>query len=295
MLRDEVLAVVVSFEGHDRLVDTVAALLPQVAAVHVVDNGSGEATQAVLGALARDARVTVERLATNRGIAAALNRGLAAARARDLRWLLTMDQDSVAAPDLVAAFGRALETEPALTCLAPVAEGGAYRHRTGEDRDVSYAITSGNLVRVDVAAAVAGWDEGLFIDAVDFDFCLRLRRAGHRVRRVSAARIGHRLGEPRDVPRWARPFYAMHGPARRYYQYRNFMYLAERHALRFPGFVLRLGALQLVLLPLIGLFDRAPWQSYREVIRGVAHWAARRRGPLRPAGTAGAATGAPAR
>jgi len=279
-LRDEVLAVVVSFNGGDRLRETVEALRPQVARVHVVDNGSGDETLAVLAALETAPGVTVERMGVNRGIAVALNRGVVAAQAAALPWLLTMDQDSLIDAGMIAAYARLLAAHPERECLSPTIVTGARRGAPAPDGEIAYAITSGNLVRTRVAEQVGGYDDGLFIDCVDFDFSLRLRRAGHRVYRVHDALMRHRLGEEREVPRWASRFYAMHAPARRYYQYRNFLYLAERHLLRFPGFIAKLGVGQLVLLPLIGLFDREPLRSYGAVLRGVAHWVARRAGPL---------------
>ena len=105
-LRDEVLAVVVTYNGANTLAETVRALRPQVAAVHVVDNGSSAVTLALLDELEREAGMTGERLGANMGIAEALNRGVAKARALELPWLLTMDQDSRVAPDLVEAYAR---------------------------------------------------------------------------------------------------------------------------------------------------------------------------------------------
>lgn len=278
--REDVLAVVVSYNGADRLRETVDALRSQVARTLIVDNGSGPETQAVLEALGAHAQVVVERLGVNRGIGFALNRGVAAAQAGGFAWMLTMDQDSVADAGMLEAFARAVEADPARACLTPTITTGARRGAPAPDGEVAYAITSGNIVRVDLVADVGGYDEGLFIDCVDFDFCLRLRRRGHRVYRVDDARLRHRLGEAREVPRWAARFYAMHAPARRYYQFRNFLYLAERHLLAFPGFIAKLGVLQLMLVPLIGMFDREPLRSYAAAARGVAHWALRRTGPM---------------
>jgi rhamnosyltransferase len=280
MTRDDVLAVVVSFNGPACIAGTVERLRTQVGSVHVVDNGSAAETLRVLDALERVEGVSVERLPDNRGIAYALNCGLARARTLEVPWLLTMDQDSSVDPGLIAAYARALTTHPERVCLTPTIMTGARRGAPAADDVVAYAITSGNLVRTDVCEAVGGYDEGLFIDCVDFDFCLRLRRAGHAVHRVADAFMHHRLGEERDVPAFARRFYALHSPVRRYYMYRNYLYLAERHMLRFPGFIAKLGLGQMILLPLIGLFDTTPMRSYGAVVRGVAHWVTRRRGPM---------------
>lgn len=89
----------------------------------------------------------------------------------------------------------------------------------------------------------------------------------------------HRLGDAVEAPGFVRRFYALHSPVRRYYMYRNYMYLAERYLLGFPVFILKLGILQILLLPLIAFFDRSPLKSYRAIARGVWDYFVRKDGP----------------
>lgn len=278
--RDEVMAVVVSFNGGDALVRAVGALRPQVGEVLVVDNASGPASQPALDSLATKQGITVLRLAENAGLGRALNLGVAHARRRGFGWLLTMDQDSVVEPGFVAAYARAHESAPTCRSFTPEIVGeSAARGAGGEDREVAYAITSGHLVQVGAFAEAGEYDEGFFIDCIDFDFSLRLRRAGIVTRRVHGARMRHQLGEAVRVPARLRPFYARHAPARRYYMYRNYGYLARRHLRRFPGFVLKLGVLQGILTLLIAAYDVRPAESYRAVWAGVRDFLGGRTGP----------------
>lgn len=266
----EVLAVVVSYNGSRVIRETVAALRPQVGRILVVDNGSSAETGAVLDDLERN-DCTVVRLGANRGIGCALNVGVRHAREHGFTWLLTMDQDTTADTGLVEAYRHALSMDPGLVCVAP-----------GQGRPAgkaAYAITSGNCVRVSLYDAIGLYDEGFFIDCIDFDFSLRLRAAGYDVVRVPEARMRHRLGEPVVVRGiWGR-FYARHAPGRRYYMQRNYMYMAERYLLRFPGFILKLGVLQVVLAILVGFLDPHPGESYRAMLRGLRDYLARRQGP----------------
>jgi hypothetical protein len=66
--------------------------------------------------------------------------------------------------------------------------------------------------------------------------------------------------------------------------YRNYCYLAERYLLRFPGFIVKLGLLQLLLMVLIGFLDPRPMESFRAVGKGLADYLGRRRGPYPEAG-----------
>ena len=278
MTAEDVLAVVVSYNGLHKTRQTVDALRGQVRHVVIVDNGSLPESLAVLQSLEREPGITVELLGENRGIGHALNVGVRRARERGSFWLLTMDQDSVVDASLIQAYGTAVQGDAGRVCLAPsIANNG--RKREPATTVVRYAITSGNLVRVSLFDEIGLYDEGFFIDCIDFDFSLRVRRAGHAVHRVPDASMHHELGETLAVPAWLRRFYARHSPVRRYYMTRNLMYLAERYVLRFPVFIVKLGVLQLLLTLLVGFFDPSPLRSYRAMARGIRDYLARRTGP----------------
>jgi rhamnosyltransferase len=278
MTGEDVLAVVVSYNGLDRTLRTVEAVSPQVGHVLVVDNGSAAASQAWLHELDSRPGVTVDRLGANRGIGHALNRAVRYAEANGYRWLLTMDQDSVAHRAMIAAYAEAITKDPTLVCLAPsIRKNGVAS--AAHDGPIDYAITSGNLVHVDLFAEIGQYDEAFFIDCVDFDFSLRVRRAGHQVHRVARALLEHELGEAVRAPAMARRFYARHSPARRYYMYRNFLYMARRYARPFPAFIAKLTLSQALLTILVAFLDPEPLASYRAIGRGVRDYLGGRQGP----------------
>jgi rhamnosyltransferase len=273
----DVLAVVVSYNGLQKTRQNVEALRRQVRQLHIVDNGSDTESLGVLELLEREPGITVERLGENRGVGYALNRGVERAREIGCSWLLTMDQDSVVDGSFIAAFQTALEREPELVCLAPRTTSRSLK-KDAAGGEISYAITSGNLVRVSVFEQIGLYDDGFFVDCIDFDFCLRLRRAGYAVHRVPAAMMQHQLGDAVDLPKVVERIYARHSPVRRYYMYRNSLYMAERYVFKFPGFIFKLGLSQMLLLVFIGLLDSNPLASYRAIARGVWDYALRRNG-----------------
>lgn len=272
------LAVVISYNGLHQTKQAVDAVRPQVGQVHVVDNGSGAESQAVLEVLERQAGVTVERLGENLGLGCALNRGVQRARQMGCAWLLTMDQDSVAGEGMIKAYQAAIQRDPKLVSLSPRIAGSAENSHPGI-YVIGSAITSGNLVKVSVFDEVGLYDESFFIDCVDFDFCVRLRQAGYSIHRVSAAVMHHQLGTAREIPAFLRRYYSEHSPLRRYYSSRNILYMMKRYWRRFPLFVLKLGTAHVVQLVLVALYDPAPMRSYRAVARGVRDYLARRQGP----------------
>jgi rhamnosyltransferase len=179
-----------------------------------------------------------------------------------------MDQDSIVDAHFMRAYETAVGADDSLVCLAPRIIGSVHHPHEGGG-DVPYAVTSGNLVRASVFQEIGPYDAGFFIDCIDFDFCLRVRQRGHRIVRIGEALMQHQLGETATLPRPARRFYARHPPVRRYYMFRNYLYLLERHLRRFPGFTIKLGLLHGLLLTHIALYDTSPIASYRGVVRGV--------------------------
>lgn len=227
-------AIIVSYNAPEKLERTLSALRHQVTEVIVVDNGSALHFRKMLRALATRHDATLVELGENLGIGAALNRGVEKACDFNVAWILTMDQDSTLAPDFISAMTVAWKECGRPDCLTP----GFDRQRSGiqQCRPVRYAITSGNLITADLYHQVGGFDEGLFIDGVDFDFSLRVRRAGFPIVMVPSARMSHELGERQSKV----SFHTVHGPQRRYYMYRNIVLLLRRHARHHPAFMFRL-------------------------------------------------------
>lgn len=274
----DVLAVVVSYNGLQKTRQTVEALRNQVGHIHIVDNGSNRESLVMLESMELEPDITVERLGENRGVGYALNRGVQRARQMGSAWLLTMDQDSLVEGNLIEAFRVAVEQDPGRVCLAPRINSSNHR-KDVTGGAISCAITSGNLVRVTLFDEIGLYDEGFFVDGIDFDFCLRVRRAGYAVHCVPAALMQHQLGDTVDLPSGVRKYYARHSPVRRYYMSRNFMYVVERYLCGFPWFIVKLGLAHILLLVLVGFLDPKPLDSYRAVARGVWDYAVRRAGP----------------
>lgn len=267
-MSSQILAVIVSFNGLEKPVRAARRLAAQVGAVHVIDNGSGEPSRVLLASLEAEGTVTVSWLGENRGIGAALNVGARVALERGFTWLLTMDQDSLVDEGMIDAYVEALRSDPGLVCLTPrVAWNGVPAAEGGGD--VEYAITSGNLVRLDALEQVGLYDEAFFIDCVDFEISLRLRRAGHRIHRVGAAIMHHQLGESHPIPAWLARIHSWHSPVRRYYMVRNHLYLGARYFSAFPAFITRLTLLQLAQVGTVAALGKERLASLRLMLQGV--------------------------
>jgi rhamnosyltransferase len=194
-------AVVTAYHPDDRLSAVIDAALVTCADVIVVDNTPTEESSPT--EQLADTRVRVLRSGRNGGLAGALNDAVRALR-QETEAVLVLDQDSVLPAGLVSSLAAHL-ADPTIGVIAPTpvdAEDGSTYDRfspTGTglvDRDT--VITSGMLVRRTVLEAAGAFRDEFFVDWVDNDFCLRLRRNGVRIVQDMATRLPHSIGDRRE-------------------------------------------------------------------------------------------------
>jgi len=211
----------------------------------------------------------------NVGIAGALN--VAARRAIDqgFSWLLTMDQDSRFIGDGFSELRSALNLlDPKAALLGPdyLDQG----RRATRPRPVNLLIQSGTLVHLPSWQAIGPFDESLFIDGVDHDYCLRARLGGYGVYEWPQARLSHALGDLHPLPSWLFALHrhkksgiSFHKPYREYYEFRNNLWLLRRYGLAFSGWaLLRLGYLLLRLFYALSILPERR-ERLRAIGRGL--------------------------
>lgn len=230
----------------ERLRENIGHIVDQVEKLYLIDNGSDNLEE-IQSACAKDARIEIIPLGKNLGIAAALNRMLQQGEADAFDWVLTLDQDSVCAADLIAQYTPYLGWGN-LALICPYVEYIG----TGEERPadmppytyVHRCITSASLTNVAIWRAVGGFDERLFIDMVDYDYCALVREKGYKILQVNGALLHqelgakarrvtlfNKLGKLPGLGRWrdARVYVYNHSPQRTYYYARNSRYYLWRY------------------------------------------------------------------
>lgn len=195
------IACIVTYEPDlDVLTENVRAVSVQVDDVIVVDNGSSN-VDAIAEGLPEG--VDLRRLPDNAGLSRAMNIAVQQADVRGAVYVLMLDQDSVVTPQLVPMLRDVLTRDEDLALVGPDIEDrnlgvSPDGHGLGTER-VNACITSGSLMRVADWRAIGGWDEGLFVDFVDFDLCLRLRTAGRGIAIEHGVFLQHAIGQARKV------------------------------------------------------------------------------------------------
>src|SRR5271170_6708788 len=102
MSRNQVCAVIVSFQPRAEDLGNLAKVRPQVEKLVVVDNGSSAEKLRVLRRASQELNFDLIENGENLGIGAALNIGVRWAEANGSRWVALFDQDSTVTEDFIA-------------------------------------------------------------------------------------------------------------------------------------------------------------------------------------------------
>lgn len=242
-LNREICAAVITYHPGADVEEALVALRPQVGGLVVVDNCSSRDEVEHLRRLAARLDYCLIENPENLGIATALNQSIkwANVQAR-YEAILFFDQDSFVAEDFVSSMlaeyrkyrtdDRVFLVTPRIVhrrldkTFAPLDFGGKYL----------VAQTSGSLMPLSVFNECGVYRDDLFIDFVDYEFCLRSARHGWRLVYCPQAVLYHEPGN--ETPRRFFKFFQVTpnnaSPLRRYYIMRNGLWLVGRYALRQP-------------------------------------------------------------
>lgn len=241
-MNNKVCAVFVTYNCEEDFYNTFNSVVKQVEKIVIVDNGSGEKTISILEDIKKNNDVELILCGDNLGIAAALNKGVKYALDNNYEWIITLDHDSNLKEDMVAKLlstyeGLSKDEKDKIVSLLPrYIELGLNVEKQLNDVDnepfkyIDGGITSGNIVNRRAFEDIGLFDEKLFIDFVDYDFCFRLIEKGWKIIEVRDAILFHRIGNTKS----GRFFFKKvsttnHSPTRRYYITRNRMYCWKKY------------------------------------------------------------------
>ena len=175
-----------------------------------------------------DEVLVIDNTNNNIGVAAALNIGLKKALEEKFDWVLTMDQDSVFEHGALDELKKiAFTAKDDIAIVSPFHLTAKAKRKSVEIEEVRFTMTSGNLVK----SGLGFFEEKLFIDSVDNEYCLRLRKNGYKIIRVNQAVLYHELGTLKKI--WLGFSTIVHPASRRFYITRNMLYVMSKY----PGFI----------------------------------------------------------
>ena len=279
--------VVVLYNPSSKVRNNIDSYLDSLEKLYVVDNSLEDNSK-----FYEDKKIEYISNGKNVGIAAALNMGAKRAIQDKFEWLLTMDQDSAFDKngiELMLEFLERVRTDKfvqniistkydRIGLISPL-------HMTimnpndqskGIDSPLN-VMTSGNIINLAAYKKIGGFKEWFFIDGVDFDYCLNLRKHKYEIFRLNYIRLQHSLGNGIYKKFFFKEMYSLnHSSTRRYYIVRNRHYLYDLYKNDFPDYCkLELSRTRREALKILLCEDKkieklkAMYRGYRDYKKGI--------------------------
>jgi rhamnosyltransferase len=251
-----------------RLKQNISAIIHQVDKILLIDNASSNINEieSMLSKFNIDIFIKNE---INRGISVALNQLLSHGKDLNADWMLTLDQDSICPVNMISLYRHYLwENIGIVTCSIRDRNVGLDKICTKEWEYVSFCITSGSLTSVKAWERVGGFDESMFIDGVDTDFCCSLIENDLQILRVNTIELLHEVGrKSKKVTFCGKEKIIFNHPSFRcYYIARNLIYNGRKHKTLPNPFRRLLTVLFRILLIII--YEQDKYNKGVAIIRG---------------------------
>jgi rhamnosyltransferase len=282
----KVAGVVVLYNPVDSFLENIRSYVDQVEMLFVIDN-SETARADFVDEVKKFCNVTYRWMGGNAGIAAALNAGAELAITGQCDYVLLMDQDSSVPGNMVPVFKEfALNSKKNIGIL--YAHHVYHNYPQPEEKDtvkeILTADTAGSFLNLSAYKKIGGFINELFIDYVDFEYCLRLRKNGFEIVQLNTVSLHQRLG---NMSSGRLLFWKVgltnHPPVRVYYRVRNRLFVARKYIGTFPRWSLLQMSYTIVDLFKVVFYEHDKLAKIKMMALGVAHFFSNTYGPLRHA------------
>lgn len=226
---------VVLYNPAEYILDNIKSYIDCIEVLFVIDNSEQVSNTLIEKLLSLSSKVEYLPQGENIGIASALNLASEYAANKSFNWLLTMDQDSYF---LNSEFFNLWENESNKQQVGLFAASYTKKYDQWQKNysnnynEIHYAITSGNIINLDAWKKVNRFEDKLFIDEVDHDFCLKLRNRKYKILVSKEIYLEHEIGhfnlngvETTDT----RKPINLHNALRYYYISRNVLYVCKKY------------------------------------------------------------------
>lgn len=221
----------------------------------------------------------------NEGLSVAYNTMCQKASADGYNYICLFDQDSlINTKDLIKMIDY-IKMDNRINAAVYVPEI-IYKHENNymksvEDKctgiEIEWAISSGSFINLLSYQKTEGFDENYFIDRLDYDYCITMRRLGYKVIKIKNTFLYQTLGEQgkgilKNV--------SQHSPIRHYYIFRNRLYYyINKNRISNIQYI-RLIGISLRHFSKILLFEKCKMEKIKMLYKGLVDYNKGRMGKL---------------
>ena len=227
----------------------------------------------------------------NLGIATALNQACDKAIELQFKWILTMDQDSSFINfDHYKKCLEKVQNVNNVALLAANTDKEGYSNFDKNDCSCNYredkfsVITSANIINLEYFEEIGRFNDKLFIDMVDYDYCLRINIKKFKILYFPDVFVEHKLGEVHlrtNIFTRKKKYKTEHNAQRAYYISRNSLYLSKNYGKYFPKEFGMLHILNIVFIhdvTKILIYEIDKWNKLKAKFIGLYHFLINRYG-----------------
>lgn len=227
---------IVLYNPDIQMLNNIKKFEDQVEKIYIYDNSeNGLKNKLILEEYLKNEYCYIS-LGENLGLAYALNHICKIAIEDGFDFIFTMDQDSVfdegAVKKMIEFAENNCQYGMIIPKIIPYFNKIIRENESGDlsETIVKFAITSGSLLNLDAYRMSEKFDDSLFIEHVDVDFCIKLNKIQRKIIRLNYVILFQRAGN--SIPkkllgRTVHPLFA--NPIRGYYLFRNQKYLKRKY------------------------------------------------------------------
>ncbi len=231
--------VVVTFFPDKDFEKNFALIYQQIKNLVIVDNSASGHVHKRLDGIAETYNATLIKNEKNLGVGEALNQGVEYSKLMGAEWFFCFDQDSQIRPDFFDIMSRAAPSQtnsyfllgcnyideksnrPRITLCKQGALCELVERKT--------VITSGMLIPMPLVELIGGFRADYFIDSVDHEYCLRVRKRNYPVLMTREIGMSHLIGDNQSGLNRFTSLVPRHNSIRKYYMTRNALLTAKEY------------------------------------------------------------------
>ena len=169
----------------------------------------------------------------NVGLAKSINNGINILADKNMDWIVFMDQDSDWEKDCFYLYKTKIMSQKENKMIfSPNYCIERKRNKKFSDiKKVEWSMLSGLCVRYDDLITIGLFNENLFIDGLDIEWCERAKEKGYTIYCVGEAFLKHKPAETISLNLFGKPIikYGVASPERYYYQFRSNDYIIRKY------------------------------------------------------------------
>lgn len=242
---NKICAVVVLYNPCTSVINNIDSYVHELDKVFIYDNSTKKNLE-VIESLSKFSNISIIEKDDNFGLSVAFNETSMIAKEQGYTWMITLDQDSVAKSGMVKAMREYVDSnlcDDNVAIVAPVVND------IDDSKEVQRnyytycekVIQSGAMHNLNIMHKIGSYDENIFIDEVDSEYCVRCIINGYKIIKLNNALLMHNQQDEKVVKKFIEGtivYINKFSSDRYYYKYRNALYCYDKYKDMYPLYAL---------------------------------------------------------